>query len=137
MAITQAFPNAAKLAFMTGSHTPLHTYKIALYTNAAALDATTSAYSATNEVVGTGYTAGGQVLVGYTAALSGGTAYITWSTNPSWPTSTITANGAIIYNTSGSQAVAVIAFGSDYSSTNGTFTVTLPSAGATAIIRSA
>lgn len=136
MAITQAFTNAAKLAFMTGSHTPGHTYKIALYVAAATLDATTTAYSVTNEVAGTGYTAGGNVLVGYTAALSTNTAYLTWSTNPSWASATFTARGAIIYNTSGSQAIAVIDFGADYTATNGTFTVTLPAAGATAIIRS-
>lgn len=136
MPITQAFTNAAKLAFMTGSHTPGHTYKIALFTNAATLDATTATYSTTNETTGTGYTAGGNVLAGYTAALSSGTAYIDWTTDPSWPGASFTARGALIYNTSGSQAIAVIDFGADYTATNGTFTVTLPAAGATAIIRS-
>jgi hypothetical protein len=138
MAITQGFCVSAKLQFLTGSHTPLHTYKIALFTSAATLHSGSTAYSATNEVAnGSGYTTGGQALVGYTSTTALDVAYLDWTTDPSWPTSTFTARGALIYNTSGSQAIAVLDFGADYTATNGTFTVTLPAPGTTAIIRSA
>jgi hypothetical protein len=136
MAITQAFCNSAKQQFLTGSHTPLHTYKIALYTSAATLGATTTAYSATNETSGTGYTAGGTALVGFSSSMDTGVGFITFTTSPSWAAASFTANGAVIYNTSGSQAIAVLAFGQDYTATNGTFTVNFPAAtSAAALIR--
>lgn len=133
MAISQAFCDSAKEQFLTGSHTPAHMYKIALYTSAATLDHTTTAYSATNESSGTGYTAGGQALASYAHGVSSGVGYLSWA-NPSWAASSITARGALIYNTSGSSAIAVLNFGQDYTSTNGTFTITFPAAGSTAII---
>jgi hypothetical protein len=112
-------------------------YKIALYTSTATLSNATTAYTATNEVVGTGYTATGQTLVGFTASLDTNTAILDWTTDPSWPTSTITARGALIYNSSKTNsAIAVLDFGSDISSTNGTFTVQFPlPAAATGLIR--
>lgn len=138
MAITQAFCNSFKneLLAMT-PHTAGDVYKIALYTSAATLSKATTAYSATNEVSGTGYSAGGATLSGFTAGLDTDTAYIDWTTDPTWPSSSITARGALIYNSSRSnKAVAVIDFGADITSTNGTFTVTLPAAAAaTALIR--
>jgi hypothetical protein len=135
MAITQAFCNSAKEQFLTGSHTPLHTYKIALYSgSAASLDATTTVYATANETTGTGYTAGGTVLAGYSSSFVNGTGSVTWTTNPSWPAASFTAKAALIYNTSGSKAIAVLDFGGDFTATNGTFTVTLPAASA-AIIR--
>jgi len=137
MAITQAFCTSAKVGFLTGTYTPLtHTMKIALYTSSATLDATTTVYSATNEVVGTGYTAGGNTLTGNAISYGGTTAWLTFS-DSSWTTATITARGALIYDSSASNAaIAVLDFGADKTSTAGTFTVQMPVAAAsTALIR--
>lgn len=126
--------NSFKQELLQGIHLAADVYKIALYTSAVALDKTTTAYSTTNEVVGAGYVAGGATLAGFTTGLSGDTAYINWS-NPSWAAASITARGALIYNSSRSnKAVAVLNFTSDIISTNGTFLITLPAAGASAII---
>ena len=135
MAITTTMTNSYKQDILSGTQTSADTYKIALYTSTATLDASTAAYSSTNEVVGTGYTAGGATLSGFTTGLSGSTAYLTF-TNPTWTTSTITARGCLIYNSSKSnKSVAVYDFGSDITSTAGTFTVNFPAAGATGLIR--
>ena len=138
MAFTgNAFCTSAKVGFLTGTYVPLtDTMKIALYTNSATLDATTTAYSATNEVVGTGYTAGGNTLTGNAISYSGTTAWITFS-DSAWTTATITARGALIYDSSKSNAAsAVLDFGADKTSTAGTFTVQMPVAAAsTALIR--
>lgn len=138
MAFTgNAFCTSAKVGFLTGTYTPLtHTMKIALYTNSATLDATTTVYSATDEVVGTGYTAGGNTLTGNAISSGGTTAWITFS-DSSWTTATITARGALIYDSSASNAaIAVLDFGADKTSTAGTFTVQMPVAAAsTALIR--
>ena len=109
--------------------------KIALYTAFANLDADTLIYSATNEVVASGYTAGGAVMTGITVNTSGTTAYVGF-TNVSW-TSALTARGALIYNSSkGNKSVAVLDFGSDKTSTT-TFTITMPAnTSTTALIRS-
>jgi hypothetical protein len=133
VAITQAFSNSAKEQFLTGSHTPAHTYKIALYTSAATLDATTTVYTATNEVAGTAYVGGGQVLTTYAHGMTSAVGWLDWA-DPSWAASTITARGAMIWNTSGSQSLAILNFGQDYTSTNGTFTITFPAQGTAAII---
>jgi len=113
------------------------TFKIALYTSSATLDATTTAYSATNEASGTGYTAGGQALTNVTPVSSGTTAYLDFS-DVTWSSATITARGALIYNSSaaGNPAVAVLDFGADKTSTAGDFTVVFPTADASnAIVR--
>jgi hypothetical protein len=123
-----AFCNSfkAELLAMT-PHTAADVYRIALYTTASNMGAATTAYSATNEVAGTGYTAGGATLVGFTVALDGATAVLDWTTDPTWPTATITARGALIYNsTRANRAVASLDFGSDISSTGATFTAQLP-----------
>lgn len=138
MAITTAVCNSFKADLMAMTpHTAADVYKIALYTSAATLDATTTAYSATNEVSGTGYTAGGATLVGFTPGSGSGVGWLDWTTDPTWPTSTITARGALIYNSSRSnKAVAVYDFGADITSTAATFTAALPAAAAgTALIR--
>lgn len=114
-----------------------NTFKIALYTSAATLGATTTAYSATNEVAtGGGYTAGGNTLVSVSPTTSGTTAFVDFA-DTTWSASTITANGALIYNSNSSNAaVVVLAFGSDKSSSNGDFRIIFPTANATdAIIR--
>jgi len=131
MAITAAVCNSYKQEILQGTHASADTYMIALYTSTATLDATTTAYTATNEVSGTGYTAGGNALSGFTVSGSGSTAWLDFTTDPTWPTATITARGALIYNSSKTnKAVAVLNFGSDVTSTASTFTVTFPTADA-------
>lgn len=135
MAITTAICNSYKQEILEGVHASTDTYKIALYTSSATLSASTTAYSATNEVTGAGYDAGGKTLTGYVSGLATGTAYITFD-DPSWTSSTITARGCLIYNSSKSnKAVAAFDFGSDVISVSGTFTIDLPAAGASALIR--
>src|SRR6185369_15420484 len=127
MAITAAICNSFKKEILGGEHLAADAYKIALYTSAATLDSSTTAYSATNEVTGSGYSAGGIAMVGYTRAGSGAIQWIDWTTDPVWNPATITARGALIYNSSNAnKAVAVLDFGSDQISTNGPFTVVLP-----------
>lgn len=135
MAITTAICNSYKQEILEGVHASTDTYKIALYTSSATLGAGTTAYSSSNEITGTNYSAGGVTLTGYTSGLSSSTAYITFS-DPSWADSTITARGCLIYNSSKTnKAVACFDFGSDVVSVSGTFTIDLPAAGATALIR--
>lgn len=135
MAITTAICNSYKQEILGGVHASADTYKIALYTSSATLGASTTAYSATNEVTGAGYDTGGKTLTGFVSGLSSGTAYITFD-DPSWTNSTITARGCLIYNSSKSnKAVACFDFGSDVISVSGTFTIDLPAAGASALIR--
>lgn len=139
MAITQAMTTSFKKELMEGVHDfTTHVFKIALYTSSATLDATTTAYSATNEVSGTNYTAGGNTLTvtGGAVSTSGTTAYIDFS-DTTWADATITARGALIYNSSASnKAVAVLDFGADKTSTAGDFTVSFPTADASnAIVR--
>jgi hypothetical protein len=131
------FCTSAKVGFLTGTYIPLtDTMKIALYTNSATLDASTTVYTTSGEVVGTGYTAGGNTLTGNAISFSGTTAWLTFS-DSSWTTATITARGALIYDSTRSNAaIAVLDFGSDKTSTAGTFTVQMPTAAAsTALIR--
>lgn len=137
MAITQCMVTSFKAEILGGvQDLDTDVIKIALYTSAASLDATTTAYSTSNEVVGTGYTAGGNTLASPTISTSGTTAYVDFA-DSSWTTATITARGALIYNSSkANRAVAVLDFGSDKTSTAGTFTVQMPANNATdALIR--
>lgn len=137
MAITQAMCSSFKQQILLGEHDlDTDVIKIALYTSSATLDASTTAYSTTNEVVGTGYTAGGNTLSGATVSLSGTTAFADFS-DTSWTTATITARGALIYNSSkANKAIAVLDFGADKTSTAGTFTVQFPANDASnAIVR--
>jgi len=109
---------------------------VALYTSSATLGAATTAFSATNEVSGTGYTSGGGALTNVTPTSSGTTAFTDFA-DLTFSSSTITANGALIYNsTNSNKAVCVLAFGGDKSSTNGDFTIQFPTPDASnAIIR--
>jgi len=147
MAITQAMATSFKVDLLNGIHafgttvtrgsTNADTFKIALYTSSATLDATTTAYSVTNEVSGTGYSAGGNTLtVSQTPTSTSTTAWLDFA-DTTWVSSTITANGALIYNSTNSdKAVAVLAFGGDKTSTNGDFTIVFPTADSSnAIIR--
>jgi hypothetical protein len=139
MAITQGMATSFKVQLLNaGQNFSANTFKIALYTSSATLGEGTTTYSATNEVPSTGnYTAGGNTLtVNVTPTSSGNVAYVSFA-NTSWANATITANGALIYNnTNANAAVAVLAFGGDKTSTNGTFAINFPTADATsAIIR--
>lgn len=145
MAITSALCTSFKKELLERKHdfntTGGHTFKIALYTSAATLSAATTNYTSTNEVVGTGYTAGGVALTNIDPTSSGTTAFIDFN-DATWASATITAAGALIYNTTTdggtgtTNAVAVISFGGDKTSTNGDFVVQFPTADATnAIVR--
>ena len=140
MAITQAMPTSFKQELLQGLHDfdnpGGNTFKIALYTSSATLGASTTAYAVTNEVSGTNYSAGGNTLSSVTPT-TGGTVAFTDFADTTWSSATITANGALIYNSTESDAaVVVLAFGGDKTSTNGDFTIQFPTAGAsTAIIR--
>lgn len=116
-------------------------FKIALYTSSATLGAGTTDYSITNEVTGTGYSAGGNALTCIDPTSSGTTAFADFA-DTTWTSATITANGALIYNTTTgastgtTNAVAALAFGGDKTSTNGDFVIQFPTADASnAIIR--
>ena len=145
MAITSAVCTSFKKELLERKHdfnvTSGHTFKIALFTSAATLGASTTNYTTTNEVVGTGYTAGGITLTNIDPTSSGTTAFIDFN-DATFSSATITAAGALIYNTTTdggtgtTNAVAVISFGADKTSTNGDFVVQFPVADATnAILR--
>lgn len=141
MAISQAMCTSFKVELMQALHdfdNPSgNTFKIALYTSSATLDASTTAYTTSNEVPSTGnYTAGGNTLSSVTPTSSGTTAFTDFA-DTTWSSATITARGALIYNSTNSdRAVCVLDFGSDKTSTNGDFTIVFPSATASdAIIR--
>jgi hypothetical protein len=138
MAITQTLPTSFKVQLLNAQQNfTSNTFKMALYTSSASLDATTTVYTTSNEVAGTGYTAGGNTLAVSVAPTSSGTvAYLSFS-DTSWFTATFTARGALIYNTSQSNAaVAIFDFGSDKAVVGGTFTITFPAAtSTTAVIR--
>lgn len=127
MAITQAMCSSFKQQILLGEHDlDTDVIKLALYTSSATLSAATTAYTTSDEVVGTGYTAGGNTLTGATVSLSGTTAYVDFS-DTTWTTATITARGALMYNSSKSnKAIAVLDFGADKTSTAGSFTVQFP-----------
>lgn len=141
MAITQAMCTSFKQALLDGemdfSSNTAQSYKIALYTSSAILDASTTAYTTSGEVSGTNYVAGGNTLsISTNPTTSGTTAFLSFATT-TWSTATITARGALIYQSGGSNpAVAVLNFGSDKGSSAGDFQITFPAANATdAIIR--
>lgn len=155
MAITQAMTTSFKAEILLAVHdfrnTGGDTFKLALYTSSASIDANSTAYTTSNEVTGTNYTAGGAALTngGVTASntsSSAGTGFTTFS-NLTFANATITARGAMIYNTTPSAngtanttltnaSVAVLDFGSDKTSTDGDFTIVFPAAtNSTAIIR--
>lgn len=113
-----------------------NTYKLALYDNTATLDASTTVYTTSGEISGTGYTAGGAALTNIDPTSSGTTAFADFA-DLTFSTATITARGALIYNsTNGNRAVCVLDFGADKTSTAGDFTIVFPTADASnAIVR--
>lgn len=142
MAISQAMCTSFKVGILGGDFDfasgTTQTFKIALYTSAATLGAATTGYSATNEVAGTGYSAGGNTLTISTNPTSSGTTAFLDFADTTWSAATITARGALIYLADGgtNPAVAVLDFGGDKTSTAGDFTIQFPTADASnAIIR--
>ena len=135
MAITSAICDSFKSELLEAQHDfssgTAQTFKMALYTSSATLGASTTTYSATNEITntsGTAYVAGGTALTPTAPSVASNTAFIDF-TDASWESATFTANGALIYNDKATdQAIMVIAFGGDKSVSNGTFTVTMPTA---------
>ena len=137
MAISQAMCTSFKAEILDEQHDLVaDTIKIALFTSSASLGASTTAYSTSNEVAnGNGYATGGVELTSRAVATSGTTAYFD-AADPSWTSATFTANGALIYNSSNSnKAIAVLAFGGDFTVAGGTFQIVFPAAGANAIVR--
>ena len=154
MAITQALCTSFKQEILQGIHNFTNgsgggtttstgtgnTFKIALFTSSASLGAGTTAYADSNQVSGTGYSSGGNTLTNVTPTTSSTTA-LTDFADTTWSSSTITARGALIYNSSttagsANRAVAVLDFGSDKTTSAGDFTITFPTADASsAIIR--
>ena len=136
MAITQAMCTSFKSELLQEGHQlATDTIKIALYTSSASLDATTTAYSSSNEVSGTGYTATGVTLTSTAVSTTGTTAHFD-ADDPTWTSASFTARGALIYNSSNSnKAIAVLNFGGDFTVSGGTFKIVFPAAGSTAIIR--
>ena len=154
MAITTAMATSFKSELLQGIHNfhngsgggtttttgTGNTFKIALFTSSATLSASTTAYATTNEVSGTGYTAGGNTLTNVDPTTSGTTALTDFS-DTTWSSSSITARGCLIYNSSttagsANRAVCALDFGADKTSTSGDFTIQFPAADASnAIIR--
>lgn len=142
MAISQSMCTSFKVGILDGDFDfgtgTTQTFKIALYTSSATLSAATTAYTTSNEVSGTGYSAGGQALtISQVPTSSGTTAFIDFS-DVTWTTATITARGALIYLANGTTnpAVCVLDFGGDKTSTAGDFTIQMPTADASnAILR--
>jgi hypothetical protein len=133
MSFDQTLTTQAKYAAL--AYLAEGTLKMALYTAEADLNADTLVYTTANEVVGTGYTAGGKTLTGVTVSKSNTTAYLDFN-DVTWDPASFTARGALIYNTNlGNLAVAVLDFGADKTATT-TFTVQVPANTATsALIR--
>jgi hypothetical protein len=146
MSILQTATTSFKVELLQAVHnfgpTSPNTFKIALYTASADINASTTVYTTSSEVVGTGYTAGGNTLVISTSPTSGNnsssvpTAYISFN-NSSWTNATFTARAALIYNvTQGNKSVAVLDFGSDKTVSNDTFQIIFPTPDAnSAIVR--
>ena len=143
MAITSAICTSFKVELLKGVHnftaTTGNTFKIALYDSDATLGASTTAFSTSEEITntsGSAYTSGGATLTSVTPVASSTTTICDFS-DVSFSSASFTANGALIYNSSATNAaVCAIAFGSDKTATNGTFTIQFPTADATnAIIR--
>ena len=142
MAITQAICNTFKEELLQGDHnfdSGGDVFKLALYTSAATLDSSTTVYTSTNEVGASGqYSAGGGALVNSGTSVVGGVAFCDFA-DLSFTGVTLTARGALIYNTSATvanAAVAVLDFSSDKTATDGTFTIVFPAdTSAAAILR--
>jgi hypothetical protein len=141
--INSAICNSFKKGLLEGvfnfSSTTTQVFKIALYTSSADLGSQTTVYSTSNEVVGSGYAAGGETLtISINPTLSNGVAFINFA-NATWAVTSITARGALIYKADGvtNPAIATLDFGQDTTTSSGSFEVEFPlSTAQTAIVRS-
>jgi len=139
MAITQAMATSFKKELLEAKHNFLasggNSFKLALYTSSATMSAATTAYVTTNEATGTNYTAGGSALTNINPTSSGTTGFTDFS-DLTFGTATVTARGCMIYNdtASGDPTVAVFDFGGDKTSTAGSFTISFPTASASAAV---
>ena len=146
MSFDQTATTSFKVELLQAVHnfgpTSPNTFKIALYTAAASIGPTTTIYTTSNEVVGAGYTAGGNTLTISVSPTSSNnsssipTAYISFN-NTTWTSASFTCRGALIYNsTQGNKSVAVLDFGSDKVVSNDTFQIIFPTPDAnSAIVR--
>jgi len=146
MSVQQTATTSFKVELLQAVHnfgpTSPNTFKIALYTAAANIGPTTTVYTTSNEITGTGYTAGGNTLVISVSPTSGNntggvpTAFVSFN-NSTWTNATFTCRGALIYNsTQSNKSVAVLDFGSDKTVTNDTFQIIFPTPDAnSAIVR--
>ena len=140
MAITSAICNSFKTEILTGTHnftaSSGNTFNLALYTSDATLNKSTTAYTTSNEVSGSGYTAKGNALTSVTPTLSTDTAVCDFA-DTSFTSASFTARGCLIYNsTNSNKAVCAINFGANKTVTSGTFTIQFPAADASnAIVR--
>ena len=141
MAITSAICTSFKVEILKGVHnftaSTGDTFNLALYTSSATLGAGTTAYTTTEEITGTGYTAKGNALTSVTPVADGTTAVCDFA-DTSFTSATFVANGCLIFNDSatGDPAVCAVAFGGDKTVSSGTFTIQFPTAAATtAIVR--
>ena len=141
MAITSAICTSFKVELLKGVHnftaSTGNTFNLALYTSSATLGAGTTAYTTTEEITGTGYTAKGNALTSVTPVADGTTAVCDFA-DTSFTSATFVANGCLIFNDSatGDPAVCAVAFGGDKTVSSGTFTIQFPTAAATtAIVR--
>lgn len=127
MACTPGVTLAGKLAFVTGQHRSEDTYKLALFSPQANLNAYTESYTKEGEVKGQGYAAGGQILQGYAAEINGVQAVVAWMKETLWKNATITARSGLVYNARTGTTVMVIDIvdeqGNQVTSTNGNFKV--------------
>ena len=141
MAITQAICNTFKKQLLEGdanfSNSSGDKFKIALYTSSATLNSATTSFTTTNQVANTGqYTSGGGLLVNQAVSLTAGVARVDFA-DRSFTGVTLTARGALIYNTSSTSTntgVCVLDFGADKTATSGTFTIQFPAQTSTAAI---
>jgi len=147
MAAVQALCNSFKAELLKAFHSFEASgggaFKLALYTSSSSHNAQTANYTTSNEITGSAYVAGGYALtnLGVTGSNTTATSYVDFN-DAQWSNATFTANSALLYNTtanggtSTTNAVCVLAFGADYTASNGTFTVQFPIAGtSTAILR--
>ena len=140
MAITQAVCNTFKAELLGGTHDfdsgSGQVFKLAMYTSAATIDSSTTVYITTNEVSASGqYAAGGGTLTSQQVSLDNATAIIDFA-DLSFTGVTLTARGALIYNSTGNKAICVLDFGADKTATSGTFTIQFPAfTSAAAILR--
>ena len=139
MAITQAMCTSFKKELLEAKHNFLasggNSFKLALYTSSATMSAATTAFTTTNQASGTNYTSGGNALTNINPTSSGTTGFTDFS-DLTFGTATITARGCMIYNdtATGDPAVAVFDFGGDKTSTAGSFTISFPTANASAAV---